>query len=111
MQLASRILLGATTLVLLGAGGVFLTHMGHGHNVPKGTEARYTAQMVDDSDVEGLAHWAELCHGRTVDELAAELKVEPTMDAVIGRLTIGLPKRSRAVVADVCRRELKAEHP
>lgn len=64
------------------------------------------AQIVDDSDADGLARWAELCRGRTVDDLAAELNVEPTINAIIARLTLGLPENGRKVVADVCKREL-----
>lgn len=84
--------------------------IGNGSKGPENTGVRYVAQMVDDSDLDGLARWAELCRGRTVDDLAAELEVDPTVDAIITRLTVGLPERSREVVADVCRRELKQKH-
>lgn len=110
MRLGSRVLFGIMTLVLLGVGGVILTHIIDGHDGPEKSEVRYWARMVDDSDAQGLARWAELCRGRTVHELAAELKVEPTVSAIIARLTVGLPERSRKVVADVCRRELQRKH-
>jgi len=102
---------GAMTLILLGVGGVILTHIITGHGGSENTKARYVAHIVDDSDTDGLARWAELCRGRTVDDLAADLKVEPTINAIIARLTVGLPEKSRDVVADVCRRELKPKRP
>lgn len=91
--------------------GIFIgAHIVDGHDGVENAKTRYVAQIVDDSDVRGLARWAELCRGRTVDELAEELKVEPTINAIVARLTAGLPERSRSVVADVCRRELKPKH-
>lgn len=103
--------LGAMTLAVLGVAGVVLAHMADGHDAAKSRKTRYVARMVDDSDIDGLARWAELCRGRTVDDLAAALKVEPSIDAIIARLAVGLPKRSRKVVAGVCRRELNPKPP
>lgn len=101
---------GTMTFILLGVGGVILIHIVNGQKDPENIKTRYVAHMVDDSDTDGLARLAELCRGRTVDDLAAELKVEPTIDAIIARLTVGLPEKSRNVVADVSRRELNLKH-
>lgn len=99
------------TLVVLGVASIILPHIADGHDAHKSSKIRYAARMVNDSDTDGLARWAELCRGRTVDDLAAALKVEPTIDAIIARLTVGLPEKGRKVVADVCRRELKPKPP
>jgi hypothetical protein len=68
--------------------------------------ANYAALVLDDKDSAGLARWAELCRGWTVEGLAAELGVEPTIKAISQRLSVGLPMDSRRAISEVCSREL-----
>jgi hypothetical protein len=63
---------------------------------------------VDQTDAVAMARWAHgFCRAQTVEHLAEIYGVEPTMSAVVGRLSQHLPKEVQSVVARACEAELK----
>jgi hypothetical protein len=65
-------------------------------------------KVIGKHDGPALRQWAKLtCRGWTVEKLAEELGVEPTMAAVVDRLSRGLPEDTQSIVSQVCREELR----
>lgn len=62
---------------------------------------------VKPQDTAALRDWARgWCRGWSVASLAAALKVEPTMEAVVDYLSEGLTGDARRAVVETCQREL-----
>jgi hypothetical protein len=65
------------------------------------------AREVDPTNSDQVREWAELtCRGWTLAELAKSVDVEPTLDAVAWFFSRGFPSETKAVVREVCEREL-----
>jgi hypothetical protein len=63
---------------------------------------------VDVNDAAAMDKWAHgLCRGQTVKHFANIYGVDPTMSAVVERLSQHFPKEVRGVVARACEEELK----
>jgi hypothetical protein len=68
---------------------------------------RIQIEEVDSQDAAALGAWAEsVCQGWTVSDLAAILKVEPTIDGILAYLSRGLDGDAKQAVIDGCMRRL-----
>lgn len=76
---------------------------------PKQIEDKVSyTRVIDHSEGAALRRWAELtCRGWTIRDLAKELGVEPTFEAIAQRLARGMPLESQAIVIRVCEKELR----
>lgn len=65
------------------------------------------ARALDLTSPAEVREWAErTCKGWTLAALARSLNVEPSIDAVVAFLSNGFPRQARAIVQEVCTREL-----
>jgi len=108
MRLAGKVVIG---VVLIGVSfGMAFSFAGLGELMEEGQQSKsYRTELVsvDSHDLAALREWARLtCRGRTVAVMAASLEVEPTMEAILGFLSKGLPEESQLAVREVCEREL-----
>lgn len=63
---------------------------------------------IDVHDSAAMANWAHgMCRGQTVEHLAAQRGVEPTLDAVVEELSRAFPKEVQGAVARACKEELE----
>jgi hypothetical protein len=62
---------------------------------------------VSPGDLAAVKRWIALrCRGRTVAELSAQLGVEPSMEAVVERMTRAIREPDRHAARMLCEREL-----
>jgi hypothetical protein len=68
-----------------------------------------SAEFIDLSDADAVRRWAQgMCRGLKLDEIARELDIEPTIDAVTRRLTSDLPEPAEAIARKTCEDELRS---
>jgi hypothetical protein len=71
-----------------------------------------SAEFIDLSDANAVRQWAqEMCKGLKLDEIAQELDIEPTVEAVTRRLTSDLPEPAEAIARKTCEAELRRANP
>lgn len=71
-----------------------------------------SAEFIDLSDADAVRHWArEMCKGLKLGEIAGDLDIEPTVEAVTRRLTSDLPEPAEAIARETCEAELRKANP
>lgn len=67
-----------------------------------------SAKFIDLSDTDAVRRWAQdMCRGLRLGEVARELDIEPTIDAVTRKLTSHLPEPAEAMARKTCEEELR----
>lgn len=67
-----------------------------------------SAEFIDLSDGDAVRSWAQgMCKDLKIDEIAQQLDIEPTIEAVTRRLTSDLPEPAEAIAREVCEDELR----
>jgi DNA-binding transcriptional regulator YdaS (Cro superfamily) len=73
---------------------------------------KWSARIVDVSDLESVKRWARnMCRGFKVEEAARLLETEASISAVAAGLTSNLPEPAEAIARAVCEEELRKANP
>jgi hypothetical protein len=73
------------------------------------TSEDFFIEAVDVNDRDAVFSWIEdLCSDAEIGDMAAALKVEPTLASVVTEITSFLPPSIRAEAADLCKAQLQA---
>lgn len=71
------------------------------------TSHHYVLETIDSDDAAEMREWAEdVCRGRSIATLAADLGVAPSLDAIVARLDRQLFPAVKKAVADGCQKQL-----
>jgi hypothetical protein len=74
--------------------------------LPRGEHMEFIEFDVNNS--EAMTNWARgVCHGQSVESLAAFYEVEGTPEAVAAAIARDLPEAARRIVTEVCEAELR----
>jgi len=95
---------GSIAVLVAIAGGILMQSQDNRQEPQRFSEL----SPVEAGDLAAVKQWIVLgCRGRTVKQLSHQFDVEPTMDAVVQRMTRAIPREERDAAAKICERELK----